>query len=91
MNGIRYEYKIFNPETELFSNGGSNQDQDILWSKTGKTWRGIGPLKNHFHCCGHKILNDYKKDRCEVIKIEVIVQPRVFYSYVENILNEMEM
>mgnify|MGYP000929319385 CR=1 FL=1 len=38
-------YKIFNPETGLYSRGGDPPK----WSKVGKTWNTIGHLKNHLH------------------------------------------
>lgn len=38
-------YKITDPETGLFSTGGS----DPKWTKKGKIWRTLGALKNHLN------------------------------------------
>lgn len=38
-------YKIQHRETGLFSNGGAYP----RWTKTGKAWSGIGPLKSHLN------------------------------------------
>lgn len=44
-------YKIFNTESKLYSKGGMGADHScysqIYWSKKGKVWNGIGPLKLH--------------------------------------------
>ena len=66
------EYKIFNPTNNMFSAGGSHLDS--LWSKKGKVWRGLGPLKNHFRMLEQngqtcqKILESYRQDGCYVVK-----------------------
>ena len=42
-------YRIKNTRTGLFSKGGMSADQSDKWSwsKKGKLWTGMGPLKNH--------------------------------------------
>lgn len=83
-----YVYKIYNPVTSLYSNGGSHLG--LLWSKTGKTWRGIGPLKNHFHCCGHKIIKEYAKDGCTIVEYLVVTAETPKKSLVEDLVKEMD-
>lgn len=45
-------YKIYNPNTNLYSLGG----MDLKWNKNGKIWKKIGDLKSHivmvyeYHC-----------------------------------------
>ncbi len=65
-------YKIRNPEG-LFSRGGSTPQ----WSKNGKTWSGIGPLKSHLTMIRYE--NDhYKKplynpyEGCEVLEFTYV-------------------
>lgn len=41
----RYEFKLRRTTDGLFSGGGMS----IRWTKAGKTWRTLGPLKNHLH------------------------------------------
>jgi phage terminase large subunit len=36
-------YKIVHSVTGLYSNGGTHSK----WTRKGKVWQGIGPLKNH--------------------------------------------
>lgn len=41
-------YRIMNKTTGLFSKGGCNADiSPYYWSKKGKVWTGLGPLKCH--------------------------------------------
>lgn len=44
-------YKIFNTKSKLYSKGGmaTVYDDYRYWSKKGKVWNGLGPLKNHFN------------------------------------------
>jgi hypothetical protein len=81
-----YVYKIYNPVTGLYSKGGSHSS--LLWHKTGKTWRGIGPLKNHFHCCGRKILKEYAKDDCIIVEFLVKTEETDRTSLVEDLVKD---
>lgn len=61
-------YKIFNPKTGLFSQGGSHN----RWSKKGKTWNKIVNIKSHLKMLddygnSSQTLKTYKRDNCEVI------------------------
>lgn len=43
-------YKIRNRATGLYSKGGSDafySSGSKCWNKSGKTWAGLGPLRNH--------------------------------------------
>lgn len=69
-------YRIRDTATGLFSKGGSNANVDsgsFCWSKKGKIWTGIGPLKNHLNMF---INNEYNKhglpSTWEVIEYEVV-------------------
>jgi hypothetical protein len=55
-------FKIRNKADGLFSSGG----MDPSWSKKGKRWRGIGPLKNHLNLIKRRVYAG-----CEVVEIEV--------------------
>ena len=57
-------FKIYNKRTQKFSKGGgmAAYDHSSAWNKTGKAWRGIGPLKNHLNVIieqGHAIPEDW--------------------------------
>ena len=66
-------YRIRHKKTGLFSTGGtevSADGQKFGWTKKGKVWTGIGPLRNH--------LNQYVNTRAsrladwEVIEYELV-------------------
>ena len=41
-------FRIFDSESKLFSKGGQDCIRETSsWSKRGKTWVGLGPLKTH--------------------------------------------
>lgn len=42
-------YKLRHKRLGLFSPGGSDSVYLHRWTKTGKTWSGTGPLKNHIN------------------------------------------
>lgn len=43
-------YRIRDSVTGLFSKGGSDANTSSSnWGKTGKIWKGIGPLRNHLN------------------------------------------
>ena len=47
---IKYYFKIWCTEKELWSKGGSHTDKHPWhWSKTGKVWNSVGALKNHLN------------------------------------------
>lgn len=58
------EYKIRNPRTGLYSTGGSRPS----WTKSGKTWTGIGHLRNHLGLVDPKIYAG-----CALVTLEVTV------------------
>jgi len=47
MNKSDIVYKIRDKRTGLFSKGGFSSSDELLFEKMGKTWTGLGPLKNH--------------------------------------------
>lgn len=57
-------YKIRNKKSGLFSKGGLSPS----FSKKGKIWNGIGPLKLHFN---QFIGSTYYED-CEVVEYELV-------------------
>lgn len=56
-------YKVRDRDTGLFSAAG-----DYKWSKTGKTWSGLGPLKLHLIMCGGR---KYQGKNCEIVVFEI--------------------
>jgi hypothetical protein len=69
-------YKIYNPKTGLFSNGGSYS----RWNKYGKTWNTIGQIKSHITMLkssmkyysdnsAAELLGIYIKDKCVIIAL----------------------
>ena len=60
-------YKIRHKKTGLFSRGGEDASRcQSCWDKKGKTWSGLGPLRNHMNqFIGEKALSEW-----EVITIE---------------------
>lgn len=67
-------YKIRNPETGLFSSGGSMPN----WTKRGKVWRGVGPLKNHLNLIMNRAYygrrNRAVYDGCELVTVQVTTE-----------------
>ena len=71
-------YKIRDRATGLYSMGGSHLLDDHIvnnpdarmrrfgWSRKGKIWKGLGPLKNHLNQYAGKIPEDW-----EVVAFEV--------------------
>lgn len=53
-----YSYKIYNPKLKLFSTGGSRPS----WHKKGKTWGGIGHLKNHLRQTDYEKVQFWQSD-----------------------------
>lgn len=48
-------YKIRDKNTGLFSPGGCDANEpSSRWKKTGKVWRGTGPLRNHLNMFLHR-------------------------------------
>jgi len=60
-------FKIRHKKTGMFSNGGENP----TWSKNGKTWEGIGPLRLHLRQFKH---TDQKLKDWEVVRY---IEPKV--------------
>lgn len=65
-------YKIRHKVTGLWSLGGANGDR---WNKKGKTWNGLGPLKNHLrlYITGGFYLNRPIPEEWEVLSYTIIV------------------
>ena len=82
-----YEYKILNPVTGKYSRGGSHIG--TLWNKSGKVWRGIGPLKNHLNICGRKILKEYANNDCIIVEYLVTKVDTPKKALVEDLVKEM--
>ena len=72
-------YKIVN-KNGLFSSGGTRP----YFTKSGKTWKGIGPLKNHFHLLetlahhGYKTGNKLNEtsvvyEDCHIVEYKVVI------------------
>jgi hypothetical protein len=61
-------YRIRSRMTGLFSAGG----QEPRWVKTGKIWKGLGPLKLHFNSLTHRGRSIYDSQDAEVVEYEVI-------------------
>jgi hypothetical protein len=62
-------YKIRDKETGLFSKGGVGADwSHHHWSKSGKVWRGLGPLRSHLN----QYLNKDIPLNWEVIEYETV-------------------
>lgn len=59
-------YKIRNKKTGLYSSGGYS----LRWTKIGKVWRTLGPLKNHLQG-GAATAYDRLGDDVEVVEIEM--------------------
>ena len=57
-------YRILNTSTGLYSKGGSYP----RFSKKGKVWAGMGPLKNHI-----ALIRNGKYDECVLIEYELTV------------------
>jgi len=55
-------FKIRDPNTGLFSSGGMSPS----FSKKGKVWKGIGPLKNHLNLVKRRTY-----EGCEVVEVVV--------------------
>jgi len=69
-------FKIWCTEKKLYSKGGQDADRrGFSWSEVGKTWTGIGPLKNH--------LRQFKTipESWIVVPIEVISTPDFYSTY----------
>jgi hypothetical protein len=70
-------YRIKNIKTGLFSKGGMDCDKDnttYRWSKKGKIWTGIGPLKSHLRQYVND--NEYSKKYKNNIPEEwIVVKP----------------
>ena len=50
INKPKSVYKIRNTITGLYSLGGSDANRaPSRWSKNGKVWNGLGPLRNHLN------------------------------------------
>lgn len=70
--GNKKVYKIRNRKTGFWSRGGSHQLEDCAklygggWDRKGKTWPGIGALRNHLNFYGDKIPEEW-----EVVEYEV--------------------
>ena len=74
-------YKIRNKDGK-FSTGGERPQ----WTKSGKTWAGLGPLKNHLNCVEEaenrynwKRSDGYDKvffvyEDCEIVRFEMQVE-----------------
>ena len=62
-------YKIRSKKTGLFSKGGSTPS----FSKKGKIWNGIGPLKLHFNqFIGRGYIGRGYYEDCEVVEYELV-------------------
>jgi len=57
--------KIRNPRTGLYSTGGTTP----RWTKKGKVWRGVGPLKNHLNLIRGRVY-----EGCEVVEFEMHIE-----------------
>jgi len=83
-------YKIRNKKTGLFSKGGSDCLQsDYGWSKSGKSWTGMGPLKNHLaQYVGSIGYSGYNKDRFSVNLARIIDEWEIvsFVMQPENVI-----
>lgn len=67
-------YKIRNTVTGLYSKGGS----DGQWSKNGKIWSGIGPLKLHFNVLSRQGRVEYRDAvvcEIEIVETECAITP----------------
>jgi hypothetical protein len=65
-------YKIRSKKTGLYSLGGATPQ----WSKHGKTWMGLGPLKNHLNVLKEYYTgvgtSIYQREEAELVKIEMM-------------------
>lgn len=79
-------YKIRNRETGLYSSGG----QWPSWSRAGKTWTNLGPLRSHL--AQHLGDKNYHKgtdmSQWQVVEIEV---REVAYREVHEMLSSQQM
>ena len=57
-------FKVQHIGTDLFSTGG----RVPRWSKTGKTWKTIGALKNHLHQ-----FNGYAYDQVRIVEYKMVL------------------
>ena len=65
-------YRIRNSKTSLFSKGGADafHSSSGQWTKTGKVWKGLGPLKNHLNV----VIESHKgiPDDWEVVEYQMV-------------------
>lgn len=86
-------YKIRNKEG-LFSTGGMCP----YFNKTGKTWAGIGPLKNHLNCVEEGVNYSWRAKRdkysevfiayegCDIVEFEIVMNEKSKVS-IEDFIN----
>lgn len=64
-------YRIYNPNNNIYSRGGSYLHQ--LWSKRGKVWTHIGYLNSHLTLlkenCNKHILQHYIDNNCVIVNV----------------------
>lgn len=63
-------FKIRHIPTGKFSPGGYDGNKLNYLSDKGKTWSGLGPLRNHLNLC--KYSDEFEIVECELIVINVI-------------------
>ena len=78
-------YRIRDTATGLYSKGGSDANVDSghsCWSKKGKVWTGLGPLRMHLnqflsdgYCKKKGIPSTWEVIEYELIETEVSVKP----------------
>ena len=75
-------YKIRNIETGLYSTGGMFP----RWTRAGKTWSGLGPLRSHLGHHTQRTHQDISKWRV----VEIEVQVKAEYE-IHEMLNQTQM
>lgn len=81
-------FKIRSKKTGLFSTGGGRPS----FSKKGKQWAGLGPVKNHIHCLDSHGKSIYNREEAELVEYEIIqyeVSVKPFSDFCQEVVRAL--